>query len=176
LLKGLPDRFIRDRLDHLQPDQFVGQQSERPALPSGGRCPAGEGDEVRLGRPVEAPGIDPVRRLAVERRRQPILDKAAANATDGGGMDLDGTGDRDVGPARSALPLVGLEQDAGMGQPPGGGRALADQGAELGAFVLGQDDGIFGVAQAGSPGGIGQAGPDILHRPWPDCTSSLTDY
>ncbi len=64
-----------------------------------------------------------------------------------------------------------------MGQPPGGGRALADQGAELGAFVLGQDDGIFDVAHAGSPGGIGQS--DFLHPVTASTrksTSSLTDH
>ncbi len=57
---------MRHRVHHLQPDEFVGQQPQRPALPPGGWFTAGEGDEVRLGRPVEAPGIDPVRRLAVQ--------------------------------------------------------------------------------------------------------------
>ena len=37
-----------------------------------------------------------------------------------------------------------------MGQPPGRRGALADPGAKLGTFGFGEDDGLFGVAHAGS--------------------------
>lgn len=66
-------------------------------------------------------------------------------------MDLNRAGDHGVGPPRSALTLIGLEQDPGMGQPTGGRGALPDQGAKLGAFGFGEDDGIFGLAHAVLP-------------------------
>jgi hypothetical protein len=45
-------------------------------------------------------------------------------------------GGRGVGPGGAAIPLIGLEQDQGMGDAAGRGCSLADEWAQAGAFLL----------------------------------------
>src|SRR5262249_56072818 len=58
-----------------------------------------------------------------------------ADPLDGGRADLQGFSDRPVGPGGAALGGVGLEQDAGVGQLPGGGPAGGDQVVQGLAFL-----------------------------------------
>lgn len=56
-----------------------------------------------------------------------------------------------VSPAEAALAVVGLEEDTGAGQHAGGGGAGAEEGAQLGALLSGQDDAVE-LDHGGTPG------------------------
>lgn len=154
MLKGPADRLIRNGLDDLQPDQFVGEQPQRPARPAGRGIAAGEGDQVRLRRPIQGARIHPIRRFALQGSVQPLLHIGPPDSPDRGGVTLDRPGDRGIGPRRSALALIGLEQDPGVGHRPGRAAPLADQGAQLSPLLIGEANGLFGLAHAEPPGGM----------------------
>src|SRR5262249_6082327 len=69
----------------------------------------------------------PVLGLAPQGVGEALLDEALADAGDGGEANVEGLGDALVSPGRAAVGLVGLEQDAGMGQPLGRGLAGGGQ-------------------------------------------------
>jgi len=143
-LERLADRLPADRAHHVQPHQPIGQQRERPPLAAVGGGRAGEGDEPGLGPPVEL--SLPARsglRLAGQGGVQPVLDEPLADPPDGIRADLDRVGDPVVGPPRPAVGLVGLEQDAGMGQLLGGRLAGGDQGGPVVPLVGGQSDAVL---------------------------------
>ena len=58
----------------------------------------------------------PAKWLAAQGGFQPLLDEMLPHPGDGGEADVEGLGDALVGPGGTAVGLVGLEQDAGMGQ------------------------------------------------------------
>jgi hypothetical protein len=60
-------------------------------------------------------------------------------------MDLRGSREPSIAPARAALALVGLEQDAGAGQHPGWGDAPTDQCPHLGTLGFCQFHGMRGL-------------------------------
>ena len=107
------------------------------------------------------PGAPPPRRRACARTpgpgacapAPPPARRSTYCAADAG----DGGRDGPPGPRRSprrlqpgaALALVGLEQDAGVGQHPGGRLPTPDQRAQLGALGFRQRHGILGLAHAG---------------------------
>jgi len=137
LLQDLPPRLVRAGVDHREPDQFAGQQAERPPRPARGRAAARQGNQPGFRRAVQFAVVLPIGRLAVEGGRQARGDVRLAAAGDGGGMDRDGGGDGGIGPARPGLALVGLEPDARVGGAAGGGGAAADERVEVGAGRLG---------------------------------------
>ncbi len=125
-----------------QAHQLVGQQAQAPArLAVRGRG-AGQRDEVRLLRAVQPPLVHAVRPSPLQRRRQPFGDELAAHAQHGARVDVQRPGDGGVGPPRAAVAVVGLEQDAGAGQRPGGRGPAPDEAAQLGALCLGEDDAV----------------------------------
>jgi len=77
-------------------------------------------------------------------------------------VDVEGVGDRRVGPAGAAGALVGLEQEAGVGQGAGGGgdRDEADQRDALGGVEA--DDVL--LVHPGLLAGVGRVGA-LLYRP-----------
>ena len=125
---------MRDRIHHLQLDQPVGQQPQRPALAALGRGAARQRDQVGLLLAVELAAVLAFGCLAVHGGLQPFGGVLLAHPGHRGVVDLQRGGDRPVGPARPGLALVGLEQDAGVGQGAGRGAPLADQSAEPGAL------------------------------------------
>ena len=67
-----------------------------------------------------------------------MLDEALADPLDGGDADLQRLGDAVIGPGGAAVGLVGLEEDAGVGQRLGGRLAGGDHGLQLLAFLVGE--------------------------------------
>jgi len=76
-----------DRVSDLTADQFVGEQAQTP------------------------PGMVPIRAGGHQGGVQPVRHDLVANAGDGDGMHLKGAGKHDIGPARSGLGTISLEQD-----------------------------------------------------------------
>src|SRR5213082_1920675 len=74
---------------------------------------------------------------------RPLLDEPLPHPGDGGGADVEGLSDALVGPGGAAVGLVGLEQDAGMGQLAGGRLAGGDQVVQGLAFLGGQRHKVF---------------------------------
>src|SRR5512147_2338442 len=68
-------------------------------------------------------------------RVEALLDEALAHSLDGGHANLQGVGDLVVRPGGASLGGVGLEQDTGMGQLPGGGLTGGDQVVQVLAFL-----------------------------------------
>jgi hypothetical protein len=71
---------------------------------------------VRLLPPVQPALVHAIRALARQRRLQAVGGELPPYAQHGARVDVEGAGDRGVGPARAALAVVGLQQDAGAGQ------------------------------------------------------------
>ena len=133
------DGLVRDRRDDLQADEFVGEQLHRPGGAAVGRRGAGQHDQLHLGPAVEharpaRPGLG----LADEGGVESGLDEPLADPRDRVRVYLDGLGDRVVGPGRSAVGGVGLEEYAGVDELLGGRRAGRDRRPEVKAFVRGQ--------------------------------------
>jgi hypothetical protein len=95
---------MRDGLHHLQADQFVRQQAQRPALAAGRRVGAGNGNQVALRGPIQHPLIHPIRALARQCGLQPLLNTLATDASDGSRVHLQGPGNRGIRPRRPAPP------------------------------------------------------------------------
>jgi hypothetical protein len=115
---------MRQGIDDLQGDQPFGQQPQRPACVTLGRGAACQRDQAGLLLPIELAAILECGRFAVQGGVQPGGGVLLAHPGYGRGVDLQCYGDRSVGPAGAGLALVGLEQDAGMGQRAGRGAAL----------------------------------------------------
>ena len=81
--------------------------------------------------------------LAAQGGFQPLLDEMLPHPGDGGEADVEGLGDALVGPGGTAVGLVGLEQDAGMGQFAGRSLAAGSQVVEGLAFLGGQRHKVF---------------------------------
>ena len=89
-----PDRFVRERIDEFEFDDFLGQQSQRPAIAALWRCRAGQLREVRFN-----PAID----FRRDRRRAPqlsdqgrlgsIQNRSLAPVLNGPFGDVQGVGD-----------------------------------------------------------------------------------
>jgi hypothetical protein len=143
-LERTPDRLVGDRLDDLQLDELVGRQRHGPLLASVRRRRTGQGDQAGLGPAVELrrpAGLAP--RLADRGRLQALLDEPPADPLAGGDADLDRLGDPAIGPGGSAGGGIGLEEDAGVGQPLGGGLAGGDEGEQVLAFLVGEGDSVL---------------------------------
>jgi hypothetical protein len=91
---------------------------------------------VRLLLPIQPAAVLARGRLAIHRGVQPGGDVPHADAGDGGGADLQRGADGGVGPAGTGLALVGLQQDARMGQGAGWGNTPPDHGVQPGALGL----------------------------------------
>ena len=105
---------------------------------------AGQGDQPGLAGPAElalATGL--VLLLADEGRFQPLFDEPLADPLDGGDADLQRLGDLLVDPAGSALGLVGLQQDPGVGQLLGGDLTGGNQPGQLLTLIDGQGDAVL---------------------------------
>ena len=114
-----PDRFVRERIDEFEFDDFLGQQSQRPAIAALWRCRAGQLREVRFN-----PAID----FRRDRRRAPqlsdqgrlgsIQNRSLAPVLNGPFGDVQGVGDVPVAPRRPQFPLVALQQRLGASDLP----------------------------------------------------------
>ena len=120
-----------DGLDDLQLDEPAGEQARGPAGAAPGRPGAGQDDQAGLGVAVEhgeptGAGLG----LADQRGFEALLDEALADALDGADIDVEGQGDVGVAPGGSTVGGVGLQQDAGVGDPLGGGLAGGAEGRQ----------------------------------------------
>ncbi len=96
------DRARADRVEHLELDELVGEQRDRPARPSGGRRTARDADELRLGRALELArprGI--FLRFSLQAGHQAALAAAPPHPLDGGDLR------RSPGPSAHHPPRAG---------------------------------------------------------------------
>ncbi len=100
---------MRDAVDVLEFDQLVGEQAQAPALLALGRRTAGQRDEVRFLRAIEAALALEGGRLAAERGLEALLNQALAHTPNGWQADIQRVGDRIVRPGWASGALVSLE-------------------------------------------------------------------
>ncbi len=129
-----------DRVYDLTADQFVGEQAQTPPGLTGGWGAAGDRKQAGLGLPIEPPGIVPIRAGGHQGGVQPVRHELVADAGDGDGMHLKGAGNHHIGPARSGLGTISLEQDPGAGHLVSGGDSAPHPGPEVGALGIGEHD------------------------------------
>src|SRR5215217_638553 len=87
--------------------------------------------------------ILPRRRSSVERRIETLLEVLPANPGHGGLARLHRLGDLLIDPARSLGTLVGLQQDASVGELACGDGARGYEPLEVVSFSVAEDDWIF---------------------------------
>jgi hypothetical protein len=127
LLKDLAHGLVGDTLDHFQGYQPCRQEAQGPTLASLRWRGTGQGNQPRLLGAVEFAPVLPVGSLARQRRRQSGGGVSLPHACHGRQPDIQCCSNGRIRPARSRLPLVGFEQNAGMGEPPGRRGPLADE-------------------------------------------------
>src|SRR5262245_26874945 len=104
------------------------QESETPALVAFGCRTAGQGDKMSFLLTIELTSIVPIRRLAVECPVQAIKHVFPANPGNGVWVNFHGIGNLFVGPARTEVTLVSLQEHPGMGQGSRCCNAAREQG------------------------------------------------
>jgi hypothetical protein len=109
-----PDRLVRDALRHLELDQPVGQQPERPAGLPGRRLGAGQRYQAGLLLTIQLPPILAPGCTTVECGLQALLDVLPADPRHGRLAHLHRLDNRGVHPAGSAGASVRLEQNPGV--------------------------------------------------------------
>jgi hypothetical protein len=132
-LQHLADGFGRDGRDHLQFDQLAGQQAQGPARATRGRIAAGQGEKLRLGAAVQPGRPHPRGAAVLQGALQALLDEEKTDPPGGAEMEVQCLGDGLIAQA-----LVGLEQDAGVGQLAGRRATGADQAAQLVTLLVGE--------------------------------------
>src|ERR687898_1443935 len=102
---------------------------------------------MRLLGTIELFGLSVFRPAMDESGLQSLSNEPLSHPRDRRAADLQSVGDLGVGPsfAGSILALVGLEQDARMGQPSRRGVAASDHALQTAAVVLGQDHGVLSL-------------------------------
>jgi hypothetical protein len=140
----LAHRLVGQRVDMAQFHQPPRQQPQRPAAVPRRRGGASQGDQMGLLRAIELGGVDAcARAVGPQRRREPVLDKALAQALDGRDPDLKRLGNAAVAPARPTPGFVRLEQDLRVLERTHIGLAAREHPAQRRAFVCRQRDPIF---------------------------------
>ena len=111
-----------DRIDDFQTHEFVGEQLQSPGCVPQRGLRASQFDQSGLAASVEFPGrARSDLGLVFQSRTEPAFDRTAADIGDGVGVDVECASDFGVGPCGAIVGLVGLEKDAGSGEPAGGG-------------------------------------------------------
>jgi hypothetical protein len=136
----LAHRLVRECVDVLQLDHALGQQAQRPAPLAPGRPGAGQGEEMGFLLPVQLAPVEPWGRPGQQRRRQPLLHEPLAHPLDRAHAHPHRRRDRRIDPPRAAFRLVGLEQDARVGQLAGVGLAARDHALELAPLLRRERD------------------------------------
>lgn len=109
----------------------VGEEPEAPARVPFRGFAAGQGHELGFQVPVQFPRRDMGRGTRPEGGFQTFLDEPLPHPHDGAEADLQGRAHGRIGPGGTVFRLVGLQQNAGMGQGPRGGFPFRDQGRQL---------------------------------------------
>src|SRR4051812_44556363 len=98
---------------------------------------------MRLGFAIEFAGAPARRAAAMQSGIQARFHEGLADAMDGLTADIKGCLNRVVGPRGTVGPLIGFEQDLGMGARAAWGGPSLDQFAEFGAFRSRQGDDVL---------------------------------
>ncbi len=107
---------MRQMLDMLQLDHFVGEHAQGPALAARGRLTTGDRKQVGFLGTIKQPLAVARRGATMQGSIEAVLDEAFAHTGDGGQANIKGIVDRFVGPCRCAFSLVSFQENAGMGQ------------------------------------------------------------
>jgi hypothetical protein len=103
---------------------------------------AGQGDQSGFLGTIQTAGIHPLAGLGHPGRRQPVLDEALPDPFDRPHTDIQHGRDLGIGAPGAALGFVRLQQNPGMGEPPGLTLACADQPFQPLPLFRGQRDPI----------------------------------
>ena len=107
--------LVGERVDIGQFHHVLGQKPQRPARLSVRGSGAGQRDQVSFLSAVELALINPLATpIRAQRCGEPLFDKALAHALHGRDPCSERLGNALVRPARSAVGLIGLEQDLGV--------------------------------------------------------------
>src|SRR5215204_546851 len=145
--ESAPDQLSGDGLfGALQLNETLGQKTHAPALFALGRLRAGQSDQMGLLLCIELGGFGGLGPAVDQCRLQPLPGEPLAHPSDRRAAYLQSIGDLGVGPGGgfvgSIFALVGLEQDARMGQLARRGVATSDQAFQLAAILPGQAHGV----------------------------------
>ncbi len=135
---------MRERVHIGQLDHAPGEQAQRPAGAALGRRRTGERNQVSFLRAVELGLVDAFPTpVGAQRRGEPLLDKALANALHGGAAHPYSLSDALIRPTRSAFSLVSLEQNLGVLDLANIGLAASEQTLKLLAFLDSKRDPVL---------------------------------
>src|SRR5215218_1480804 len=145
--ESAPDQLSGDGLfGALQLNETLGQKTHAPALFAFGRLRAGQSDQMGLLLSIELVGFGGLGPAVDQCRLQPLPGEPLAHPSDRRAAYLQSIGDLGGGPGvgfvGSIFALVGLEQDARMGQLARRGVATSDQAFQLAAILPGQAHGV----------------------------------
>src|SRR5215207_2398456 len=145
--ESAPDQLSGDGLfGALQLNETLGQKTHAPALFALGRLRAGQSDQMGLLLCIELGGFGGLGPAVDQCRLQPLPGEPLAHPSDRRAAYLQSIGDLGVGPGGgfvgSIFALVGLEQDARMGQLARRGVATSDQAFQAAAILPGQAHGV----------------------------------
>jgi hypothetical protein len=115
-------------------NKFVRQEAQRPATPTCRRASARQGDQVGLLLPVEH-SRTAWQGTTNEDTLKAALDKRAADPVDRERSEVQSLADLLVGPCRTKVAAIGLQQDARPGQLARRRLAFGDERFQLVAFV-----------------------------------------
>jgi hypothetical protein len=135
--------LVRDLLDNLKFNEFVGEQAERPASLAFGWFTAGKGNQMSLMSSLELALILAAWSTAMEGGLKTLLTELFADTSDGGLADLNGFGNGMVDPSRPIGALIGFEEDTSVHEQTSGRSACGNQALKVVAFNVGQDDWVF---------------------------------
>src|SRR5215204_2961360 len=144
--ESAPDQLSGDGLfGALQLHETLGQKTYAPALFALGRLRAGQSDQMGLLLSIELLRFGGLGSAVDQCRLQPLPGEPLAHPSDRRAAYLQSIGDLGVRPGGfvgSIFALVGLEQDARMGQLARRGVAASDQAFQLAAILSGQAHGV----------------------------------
>src|SRR5215207_611060 len=147
LFESAPDQLSGDGLfGALQLHETLGQKTHAPALFALRRLRAGQSDQMGLLLSIELLRFGGLGSAVDQCRFQPLPGEPLAYPSDRRAAYLQSMGDLGVGPGGgfvgSIFALVGLEQDARMGQLARRSETTSDQAFQLAAILPGQAHGV----------------------------------
>src|SRR4051812_1155672 len=130
-----------------QSDQLIGQQAQRPVVPSGWGRGAGQRHQVGFNLPVQLAFSPTGGATSMQGCVQPFFHEALADTVNRLASDIEGLFDSLVAPSRTLGTAISLEQDLGMGTHLPRGSAGMYQFGKVGAFIGSQSYDILSVSR-----------------------------